>query len=615
MAKLHSVIQCCLLIILAASAVSAQVVATAASADSEELLAPSVFDARIYAAIHPNLASARLTTSQLQQDWLANGIRNCLRASAAFDPKQYLQMYPALKTETGGDCTHATLDFIRKGSLLGRHGTATNSTFGGVVIDAAGRSEALFGNEQMTIHASARFGFAIDSIVFRGKEFIDSWDHGRELQWAWNNFGMGECNNPTEAGSQDDFQKPTSTTNVISMGVGPLDGTIASTNGLSTTVFPAYWLHPGQTTQHCAAGSARPNQTLVDKEQPTSKHVTLGFLGNPSIIAYEVTIDNKAEAVPDVTVEAPTGYLADDFDRFYAFLGLQSHAREIDMEHWHATPSLDAGETPYPIILATADRNYAMGVFSPDQLGQAPVYGVFHFKHGKDSPQKWNVSYRGKSRDPSDAATDSRLPQGKTTFNTYLVLGNLTEVEQGLATLTAKLRSSGGGLLFEEEVYRALHPIDANLSWIALSDQWRKSGLDAGLRASLIYDPAFYKAERARNGQPPVGTWSELQQSFLTEGLDRGIRASLEFDPQYYVKHNPELTNNGSPASPDYFAAARQWLRTGLNEGQDGSADFSPTAYLHRYPDVQKLCGPKGFRCAALHWLTIGVVQGRNGKT
>lgn len=58
------------------------------------------------------------------------------------------------------------------------------------------------------IGASRRMGGAIDSLVWGHKEFINSWDHGRELQMATNVHPFGECFNPTEAGAGSDSTGP-----------------------------------------------------------------------------------------------------------------------------------------------------------------------------------------------------------------------------------------------------------------------------------------------------------------------------------------------------------------------------------------------------------------------
>src|SRR4051812_29750731 len=68
-----------------------------------------------------------------------------------------------------------------------------------------------FGNNQLVVSTSNRNAGAISSVVYRGIEHIDQTDHGRELQSAVQFDGLGECWNPTEAGSAADGSGSTST--------------------------------------------------------------------------------------------------------------------------------------------------------------------------------------------------------------------------------------------------------------------------------------------------------------------------------------------------------------------------------------------------------------------
>ncbi|MCY2967517.1 MAG: hypothetical protein NT069_28450, partial [Planctomycetota bacterium] len=67
-----------------------------------------------------------------------------------------------------------------------------------------------FGSSEVVITTTRRLAGAIHSLTWNGREFIDSYDHGRQLQSACS-FDLGrpgefwaECYNPTEAGSRRD---------------------------------------------------------------------------------------------------------------------------------------------------------------------------------------------------------------------------------------------------------------------------------------------------------------------------------------------------------------------------------------------------------------------------
>src|SRR5205085_4632706 len=77
--------------------------------------------------------------------------------------------------------------------------------------DAVIRGKA--GPSDIVITTTARLAGAIHSLRWNGQEFIDSADHGRQLQSAANFDGGGrffpETFNPTEAGSRKDGAGPT----------------------------------------------------------------------------------------------------------------------------------------------------------------------------------------------------------------------------------------------------------------------------------------------------------------------------------------------------------------------------------------------------------------------
>jgi hypothetical protein len=93
--------------------------------------------------------------------------------------------------------------------------------------------------DPVTLRVSARFGGAVDSLRWRGREFLNIYDHGRQISYAWHLDDHGECLNPTEPGSAADGFAQSSTTEVLAIcSDGP--------NRLSTRVLPAYWLGPGE---------------------------------------------------------------------------------------------------------------------------------------------------------------------------------------------------------------------------------------------------------------------------------------------------------------------------------------------------------------------------------
>ena len=75
------------------------------------------------------------------------------------------------------------------------------------------------GGSEIVITTTSRLAGAIHSLTWNGREFIDSHDHGRQLQSASNLDLEGpfhvETFNPTEAGSRADGAGPTSTSRLL----------------------------------------------------------------------------------------------------------------------------------------------------------------------------------------------------------------------------------------------------------------------------------------------------------------------------------------------------------------------------------------------------------------
>jgi hypothetical protein len=106
--------------------------------------------------------------------------------------------------------------------------------------DATIRAQA--GASELVIKTTNRLAGAIDSLRWNGREFINSVDHGRQLQSA-SNLECGttitaETYNPTEAGSRADGIGPKSSSQLIRIRA---EGAV-----LETTSKMAFWLKPGE---------------------------------------------------------------------------------------------------------------------------------------------------------------------------------------------------------------------------------------------------------------------------------------------------------------------------------------------------------------------------------
>src|SRR5437868_1079783 len=90
------------------------------------------------------------------------------------------------------------------GALLCGAAAARAQVNGNATISAP---SPVFG-QPLTVSTSNQFGGAVSSIKWNGKEYINNYDHGRQLQVNMQFFNRYCCYNPYEAGSFDDGQGP-----------------------------------------------------------------------------------------------------------------------------------------------------------------------------------------------------------------------------------------------------------------------------------------------------------------------------------------------------------------------------------------------------------------------
>ncbi len=258
------------------------------------------------------------------------------------------------------------------------------------------------------LETSARFAGAVTSLIFRGKQFVDRRDHGRELQSASSFDGFGECFNPTEAGSVADGDKQTTTSKLLAAKAGP--------HWVATQTDMAFWLPPGYDYKHQCGMS--PTTTHAVNHTLTGGHILdkridLGGAGEANVISDRVTF-TVPEAHGSATFEAATIYTPTDFSNRYV-LNLGTGAVE---------PTTVIGEQGLPVILATADGKYAVGLFSPllPQAGRG--YGSFSFPN----TNKINCVFREK---PIAAGQ-------KFSYLCEFVVGTLAEVKDTIIKLRSR---------------------------------------------------------------------------------------------------------------------------------------------------------------------------------
>lgn len=281
---------------------------------------------------------------------------------------------------------------------------------GPVSGDAVIRAQA--GGSEIVITTTSRCAGAIHSLTWNGKEFIDSADHGRQLQSA-SNFDAGkqpffpETLNPTEAGSARDGAGKKSTSKLLELR--------AKDSGLFTRSQMAFWLAPGEKSQgHPALNTTKLSDHLLTKE------VQIGFKEWKSVLDYRVTFTvPKTERHTYAQFEALTGYMPPEFSRFETF----------DPKSGKLEPLDDGpGEQRLPIVFSTESGSHAMGIFSPDQPSrgfEGAGYGRFRFQ--AERVVKWNCVFR--IRD------DGGVQSGDFSYRMFVPIGTREDVRLAMAGL------------------------------------------------------------------------------------------------------------------------------------------------------------------------------------
>ncbi|CAN5915617.1 hypothetical protein BH23PLA1_BH23PLA1_29370 [soil metagenome] len=268
------------------------------------------------------------------------------------------------------------------------------------------------GDSEIVITTTNRLAGAIDSLSWGGKEFIDSFDHGRQLQSA-SNLDEGktpfhpETFNPTEAGSRADHTGPTSSSRLLQFRTGD--------SWLESTTRMAFWLAPGEKS----LGQPARNRTVLSDHLLT-RRVQIGREGLPHAITYDVTFTvPEGEHHTIAQFEALTGYMPPEFSRFLRFLPATGSLEPLDD---------GPGEQSDPVVFSTPDGSHAMGIYSPDQPStgfEHAGYGRFRFQ--AERVVKWNCVFR--VRDPEG------IEPGDYSYRMFLAVGTLADVRRTLEQL------------------------------------------------------------------------------------------------------------------------------------------------------------------------------------
>lgn len=262
--------------------------------------------------------------------------------------------------------------------------------------------------EKPEFRTDRRFASAIVSLTYRGREYVNADDNGREIQSAVSFDDMGECYNPTEAGSKHDRGRGTSS-RVL--------GLRRSAGVLEASTRMAFWLRPGEDYRHrehphCGRlpNVVRAQNATVLSDYILHKYVATGFARRRNVIEYRVAFD-VPRPHEHATFEAVTGYLPADFTRHLL----------VNLDSGSVTATEGHGEQRQPVIIATPDGLHAMGVYSPELPEGGLGYGRFRFP---GVTNKWNCVFRAR-----------RVLPGRYCYRCFIAVGTVDEVSGAIRAL------------------------------------------------------------------------------------------------------------------------------------------------------------------------------------
>jgi alpha-tubulin suppressor-like RCC1 family protein len=374
----------------------------------------------------------------------------------------------------------------------------------------------------LTLKTTTRYGSAVSSIVWKGKEFVNNWDHGRQLSTNASFFNRYECYNPYESGSRADGNGPTSSAKVLSLS--------ASGNTMTSSTQMCWFLNTREPRPGFGEECGDPAEYFWQVPPYTGplsnyifkKTITIGFAGISNAIEY-LGVLTIPEFVHKGVVQT-SALLPAEFSTVRTY--------DIVSKTYRTIRAL-GGEDDSVKVVSAADGQWAMGYYTPELL---QPYGLGH-----DGGYGWGIVPPDPVHFPEpDFACGSLTggfrfdSGGPADFNyrSYFVIGTLADVRQGL-----------------ESVHRVFGSLDPDVF------NWRDYVAMNGLGGALP------------NQTAAANHWTSY-------GIAEGRVASKTFSPSQYLQLNPDVANVFG--ATNYAAAISHYINSGRSEGR--GTFIKPTA-------------------------------------
>jgi hypothetical protein len=365
-----------------------------------------------------------------------------------------MQRYPDLLAAFWYNFHADTMHYITNGYAEGRIGFQTLDTHGDpmgaykrVTLTSKYTGQAQSWWKPVTVSCSKQFAGAVDSIMFDNFEFINSYDHGRQAQYAWQ-YGSSptgtatqptfsavhaEKFNPTEAGTEQDAVGLSTSSRL-------LNSTILDKNVIETVTNTSYWKQPSQS-------DGQYSQLLSN--DIIRKVVVVSPIGIPRLIrlsAFVTPESNRNSKAVATRYEVPALYINPELSNFYQANSTLTSLTQIpnskfptfsNSDMWSGNPSggwygSQGGEVNGVVIASGGGK--AIGcVVVPN-----PVYSRISYQAYFQNHQISTTTPANNTRSMGAAVY---VPDGSrhVEFTTYIAVGNTPQ--EVLATLKLAIES------------------------------------------------------------------------------------------------------------------------------------------------------------------------------
>ena len=321
----------------------------------------------------------------------------------------YAASFDTLPLETGTYVLHAVAR-----DAAGNRATSTRVVTVGTTVNGTSQISALFKGSPITLKSAERLSGGLQSLTWNGFEFLDyepEYLRGIGANVALDTSGL--CYNPNDGGSLHDYFRSTSTSKLLLLE--------KQGSTLRTVKKMAFWTWPGDvlTDRGCTAlNTTRLSEYQLERKIKIGVH---GVENAIEIINTFTTPESKGRGAITAMGVHGNGSLS----TFYSY---DPSANELEQVVF---PDLtNRVGIRIPPIMANSSGSLALGLYSPIISAATATgpnraqYLLGDYAEAGSPTMKLNCSF---IREP--------FPQGVYEFPCYIVVGSLTDVQQGIKEL------------------------------------------------------------------------------------------------------------------------------------------------------------------------------------